>query len=102
MNGTVEKWRGLQMLVEEAVEHGSRAIERVQLETARRPFRLLALVPALAPAAGLVHAVHDAAVRTSHRSVRTVNAVVGAGTRAALDVAFASRIESSHDETRPA
>jgi len=67
------RWRGLGWLVVEAVEQGSRAVERIQLETARHRFGILAHVPVLATAAGVVHQVHDAAVTAVHASVRGVS-----------------------------
>ena len=36
-----KRWRGLKTLVHDAVEHGSRGIERVQKETAATPFGIL-------------------------------------------------------------
>jgi hypothetical protein len=81
------KWRGLQALVQEAVDHGSRAVERVQLESARRPFAILEHLPIVAPAARIVHAAHDVSVLTTHAVIRAVNEVAGAAVAAAIDLA---------------
>ena len=62
----------------DAVEHGSRAVERVQIETARRPFAVLEQVPGVAQPARVVHVAHDASVAAVHGIIRGVNAVVGA------------------------
>jgi hypothetical protein len=37
----MERWRGLKAIVRDSVEHGSRAVERLQKEAAKRPFDLL-------------------------------------------------------------
>jgi hypothetical protein len=70
-----ERWRGLAALVEDAVEHGSRAVERVQKATAQRPFAVLEKIPSIATVARGVHAVHDASVTTVHGAIRAVNRV---------------------------
>ena len=71
------RWRGLVALVGDAVEHGSRAIQRVQIETARRPFALLEHIPLLAAPAKIAHAAHDLGVTSVHEAIRAVNAVAG-------------------------
>jgi hypothetical protein len=74
---TKERWRGLAALVQDAVEHGSRAVERVQKATAERPFAVLEKIPSIATVAKGVHAIHDASVSTVHGAIRTVNRVAG-------------------------
>lgn len=74
-------WRGVVALVGDAVEHGSRAIERVQLETAERPFTILEHIPPVAPVARVVHFAHDATVKTVHGAIRGINAAVVAVVR---------------------
>ncbi len=37
----LKRWRGLLALVRDAVEHSSRAVERIQLDVAERPFAIL-------------------------------------------------------------
>jgi hypothetical protein len=80
-----ERWRGLTALVQSAVENGSLAIERVQKETARRPFGVLEQIPEIAPVARGVHLAHDACVSTVHGTIRVVARLVGGGVGAALD-----------------
>jgi hypothetical protein len=80
------KWRGLAALVHDAVEHGSRAVERVHLDTSRRPFAILEHVPIVAGPSKVVHVVHDAFVSTGYATVRVVNAVVGKVADVALDL----------------
>ena len=79
------KWRGLKALLVDAVEHGSRAIERVHLETAKRPFAILEQIPVVAEPAKLVHEVHDAVVGTTYALVRTANRAAGLTVDVALD-----------------
>jgi hypothetical protein len=73
----IGRWRGLVALVGDAVEHGSRAIQRVQIETARRPFTILEHVPPIAAPAKIAHAAHDLSVTFVHGTIRAVNAVAG-------------------------
>ena len=71
------RWRGLAALVADAVTHGSLAVERIQKETAARPFALLSHIEPVAPIAQVVHVAFDASVSGAHGAVRLV-------TRAAL------------------
>jgi hypothetical protein len=73
----VSRWRGIKAMVTDAVEHGSRAVETLQKQGAARPLAVLEAIPALAAPAGLVRAVHDYAVTTTHEGIRFVNQVVG-------------------------
>jgi hypothetical protein len=77
--------RGLKNLLQDAVEHGSLAVERVQLERAKLPFALLESVPKIAAPARGVHILHDAAVSTTHGMIRLVNRVVGDTLDAVID-----------------
>ena len=72
------RWRGVAGLVRDAVEHGSRAVERIQVENARRTFTILERIPPVAGAARFVHLAHDTSVETVHSAIRAVNSVVGA------------------------
>ena len=72
------RWRGAAALVRDAVEHGSRAVQRVQIEMARRPFAILEQIPGVAEPTRIVHGVHDASVTAVHAMIRGVNGVVGA------------------------
>ena len=78
------RWRGLVTLVRDAVEHGSRAVERLQLETAGRPFAVLDAIPGVAEPARVVHVVYDASVSSVHAIVRGVAQVVATTIDAAL------------------
>jgi len=74
----LEKWRGAVALVREAVEHGSRSVQRIQIETARRPFGIIEQIPGVAAPTRIVHGVHDASVTAVHEVIRAVNVMVGA------------------------
>ena len=80
-----KRWRGLALLVRDAVEHGSRAVEKVHLETTRRPFAILEHIPGLEMPTRVVHSVHDLTVISVYESIRLVNRVVGATVDVALD-----------------
>ena len=87
-----ERWRrlrGLRALVEEAVLHGSKAVEKVHRETANRTFDILEAIEPIALPAKVVHTVHDVSVATTYGAIRAVNKVVGKGLEVALDVAEA-------------
>lgn len=82
----MNRWRGLKALVVDAVEHGSRAVEHIQKETARRPFAILEQIPPLrAPAKG-IHEIHDTAVAGVHGMIRLVTKVVGGTLDVVIDV----------------
>ncbi len=73
----MKRIRGLKSLVQAAVEHGSRAVEAVQIEMAKTPFDLLEKVPPLKlPVAG-VRLLYNTGVGTTHTMIRLVNKVVG-------------------------
>ena len=84
---SIERLRGLRKLIEDVVEHGSRAVERVQKETARRPFEIVEAIPAIGEPARVVHVLYDASVGGVHTMIRLVNRAVGTTLEAALDVA---------------
>src|ERR1700722_19008650 len=73
----LNRLRGLRTLLEDAVEHGTSAVERVHRATAARPFEVLDLIPPVAPAARGVRVVHDATVAGVYETIRQVNHLVG-------------------------
>lgn len=81
---TMKQWKGVAMLATDAVAHGSRAIENVQLATAARTFALLDLVPPVAPVASVVHLVHDGITMASHACVRRAAELAGSAITGAL------------------
>ncbi|MBS1148989.1 MAG: uncharacterized protein H6Q89_687 [Myxococcaceae bacterium] len=80
----MNRWRGLVVLVKEAVESGSIAIEKIQKETAQRPFGVLEQIPPIAGPVKVIHTLHDVSVSTTHTAIRLVNRVVGEAVDAAL------------------
>lgn len=82
----MQRWRGLKSLVVDAVEHGSRAIERVQKETAARPFAILEMIPPIAAPAKVVHVIYDASVSVTHGTIRLVNSAVSGALDVVIDV----------------
>jgi hypothetical protein len=83
----MDRWRGLKALVVDAVEHGSRAVERIQMETAKTPFDLLEQIPPLAVPVKGIREIHDTAVAGVHGMIRLVNRVTGQTLDLVLDAA---------------
>lgn len=93
---TMKRLRGLRMLVQDAVEHGSKAVEVVHKATAARTFDVLEAIPPIATPAKVVHIVHDASLTGIYGVIRAVNSVVGKTLDVAIDVA-----EKQSEETPP-
>jgi hypothetical protein len=81
----MERWRGLKALVQDAVDHGSRAVERVQLDVARVPFDLLEQIPPLRTPAKGIREIYVTGVTGVHGMIRLVNHVVGDTVDVVLD-----------------
>jgi hypothetical protein len=90
------RWRGLAALVVDAVTHGSTAIERIQKETAARPFWVLEQIEPIAPATRVVHTLFDVSVSGVHEVVR----IVARGVGTAVDVSL-GLVEASEQERPP-
>ena len=56
----MNRWRGLVVLVRDAVENGSMAIEKIQKETAARPFGILEQIRPIAGPVKVNRVVGDA------------------------------------------
>jgi hypothetical protein len=83
----VKRWRGLKDLVEDAVDHGSRAVEEVHGQAGRWVFDLLEQVPPLATPARLARSLQQVAIARTYGTIRLANRVVGGIVTIALDVA---------------
>jgi hypothetical protein len=83
------KWRGLTALVVDAVTAGSTAVERIQKETAARPFAILEQIEPIAPASRVVHTIHDVSVGGVHGIIRVVARGVGTAIEVGLGLAEA-------------
>lgn len=81
----MQRWRGLKSLIVDAVEHGSRAVERIQKETAKTPFDLLEQIPPLEMPVRGIREIHDTAVSGVHGMIRLVNRVTSETLDAVLD-----------------
>ena len=76
---------GLRALLEDVVEHGSTAVERVQRETAGRVFAVLEVIPPVAGPARGARDVHGAVLTGVYGSIRLVNRAVGAVLTAVIE-----------------
>ncbi len=83
---TKKRWRGLKNLVADAVVHGSAAVEKVHLATAKRTFDVLEAIPGVDLPAKPIHAVHDFAVKATYGSIRAVTAMVSGALDVVIDV----------------
>lgn len=95
---TLHRLRGLRALVEEAVEHGSTAVEEVHKATAARPFVVLEAIPPIAKPARVVHTVHDAWLSGIYGTIRVCNKVLGKTLEVAIDVADQRRERDAADD----
>jgi hypothetical protein len=73
----MERIRGLKQLVQDTVEHGSRAVERIQIEAAKRPFDLLEQIPPIKAPVQDAREIHDTIVSAVHRVIRLTNRIAG-------------------------
>jgi hypothetical protein len=90
MSHNDKRLRGLISLVVDAVEHGSRAVEKLHLGTTQRTFDILEALPVIETPARVVHTVHDLSVRGVYGAIRLVNRGVGAAIDLGIDAATQS------------
>ena len=76
--------RGLAALGFDGLEHGSRAIERVHVETAGRVFAILEAIAPTRPFAHVVRVAHDTTVAVVHGAVRIAGRALAASTDLAI------------------
>jgi hypothetical protein len=81
----MKRWRGLKDLVEDAVVHGSAAIQTVHQAVARKPLLIIERVPSLAPPARTVRVVQDLFIEGTYGAVRLVTRAVGSAAGAIID-----------------
>jgi pimeloyl-ACP methyl ester carboxylesterase len=81
----LERLDAYRALLQDAVEHGSTAVEQVQAELSRRPYDLLEQIPPLEAPTRLVRSAHSVAVRGVYGMIRAVNAVTGAALHEGID-----------------
>jgi ABC-type phosphate/phosphonate transport system permease subunit len=87
----VSRLRGLAMLLEDAVVHGTIAVEKVHQSVARTPLDVLATLPPLAGAARSIAACQAAAIAATYAIIRETSAAAGVLVHAWLDAVDASR-----------
>jgi len=100
MSNNIREIRGVQKLAEEALHHGSKIVERIQIDTANRTFAILDFVPVVAPTSRIVKTVFDATVALSHGSIRWVNKAVHRTIDVALDATLPTD-EAPESKLRP-
>ncbi len=83
----VRRWRGLNALLRDGVEGGSRAVERAHRRIARRPFSVLEAIPLVALPSRGVRLVHDAVVGGVYGLIRLGGRTVAAAVDLALGAA---------------
>lgn len=81
----MKRWQGTRALVGEAIEHGSRAVERVQLELAKTPFDLLERVPGLKVPVSGIRELYNTGVSSTHTMIRLATKVAGDTVGVVLD-----------------
>lgn len=72
-------------LLEDAVDRGATAVQRVQEELTQRPYHVLGQIPPLAAPSELVRSAHFAALRGVYGAIRAVNSVAGAVLHEGID-----------------
>lgn len=82
----MRRWRGLKALIVDSVDHGSRAVEKLQIETAQIPFGILEAIPAIGLPVKGIHVVYDAAVQGTHGAIRLAARLTGGAIDVILDV----------------
>lgn len=78
------RWVGVAQLLQDAVHHGTLAVERVHQHVARTPLDVLARVPPLAPVATRAAALQAAVIGATYTTIRLVNGAVATLAIAAL------------------
>ena len=84
------RWRGLKDLVEDAIDQGTRAIERIHAQAGRWVFGILQRVPPLATPARLASSLQQRIIVGTDGKIRLVNHLVGGIVGIALDLADAA------------
>jgi hypothetical protein len=103
---SLRRAKGLSELIQGAVEHGSRAVQKVHLGTSARTFEILERVPGIAAPASVVRVVHDGWTSAVYATIRGVNKVAFTVIGTAIEVAdsppLSRQSPSAVDESREA
>ncbi|WP_437967406.1 hypothetical protein WMF04_49005 [Sorangium sp. So ce260] len=97
----MERWRGLKDLVQDAVDHGSRAVERLQKHAVKLPFDLLEQIPPIREPVRGIRLIHDTTVSGVHGAIRLVNRAVGGTVDVVLFIAEQRRRPAESPEGEP-
>ncbi len=76
---------GFRRLIEDSIEHGSAAVETIQLRLAGRSFGILERIPIIAPPSKAIHLAHDVIISGVHRVIRSTNRLANKGLALALE-----------------
>ena len=92
----MKRWRGLKDLLQDAVDKGTTAVERVHKDVARTPFAVLEHVPPLADPARLGWSLLERAITETYETIRAVNRMTGELVGVALDLAERQSTSREH------
>lgn len=98
---TMGRVRGATSLMHDAVDAAVPAIARAHRGVTDRPFAILERIEPIAAQVGVVKAVHDAVTGVTYTTIRSVNRVLAALTRRALDCAEVVLPLARRDDSPP-
>ena len=81
----MSRLRGLADLVQDAVQHGTLAVEKVHQSVARTPLDVVALVPPLTAPARRIAALQAQVIAITYETIRATSAAAGVLVRACID-----------------
>jgi hypothetical protein len=87
----MNRLRGLTDLVQDAVHHGTIAVEKVHQSVARMPLDVLAILPPLTATARQIAAWQSHVIATTYDTIRETSATAGELARACIDAADRAR-----------
>ena len=94
------RWHGLVDLVQDAVHHGTIAVEKVHQRVARTPLDVIACVPPLAPAARWAADRQARVIAATYATIREGDAAVGTVVGTCLEAAARSQSDAGDRERR--
>ena len=87
----MNRLRGLTDLVQDAVQHGTIAVEKVHQSVARTPLDVLAFLPPLTATARGIAAWQAHVIAATYDTIRETSAAAGELLRACIDLADSAR-----------
>ena len=82
---TVQQMRGIQDLVQTAINETTSAIEDAQHDIARKPYAVMERIWPIAGTAGIVEDIQVSVTKTVYHSIRTATSIIGKIAALALD-----------------